>query len=457
MSKLAAFVSERAGFTGAEKALVACTALAVILGVGTLVSRGGQRAGGDARQTLMDESGGAGGNAAVGEIAYVSAMAPPEAAGNEPPKAAAAAPAPAAAQRPARDEGVTYEPRAYNRNGRVEAVVLVRLGVLPKNDPVLAALRDELGASTIRPDQPEPVTTLWEQSRGGSATTDGRGNVVITQGDRRVVVFRDGAIQVVEPHNHSLRDADGRLRSFSFTETQGRNEVLRQSYHFGYGPDGQLRSVEQVLGDKAGKWVKGDDGLWRNERTREVYRGADGPETWAAALGGRTRLLGVMGAANGALDGEWKRLQRMWSDAFPQGRGGFSEVTSTMTALRNVVGMGYSGEGGNVIQMSGQIKTLRAEMDALDRLRAQVQSSTDPAEIRRLSNDYVRRAEDTRVKLEAFRVQSERVLRNADRYGRAWEIGKDIYGLGTAGGPIGGGWNLQNLVRHSLGAAESKK
>lgn len=51
------FLADRRGFTGAEKALVACFALAVIAAAGYLVSAGSRKAGQDAERTLASASG----------------------------------------------------------------------------------------------------------------------------------------------------------------------------------------------------------------------------------------------------------------------------------------------------------------------------------------------------------------------------------------------------------------
>ena len=53
-----ATMHDQRGFTGAEKALLVCFGLAVVSGVGFLISEGGQKAAGDAKTTLTTQSGG---------------------------------------------------------------------------------------------------------------------------------------------------------------------------------------------------------------------------------------------------------------------------------------------------------------------------------------------------------------------------------------------------------------
>ena len=62
------FLLRQEGFTGAEKALVLCCALAVVAGVGRLLGVGSQRAGGDAGRTL------AAGRGALGEAERVGSL-----------------------------------------------------------------------------------------------------------------------------------------------------------------------------------------------------------------------------------------------------------------------------------------------------------------------------------------------------------------------------------------------
>ncbi|MCS6914763.1 MAG: hypothetical protein RMK29_08805 [Myxococcales bacterium] len=59
------WLKDQRGFTGAEKALLVCVALALIALVAALVSRGSQEAGGDARRTLASQGGTV---AALGEV-----------------------------------------------------------------------------------------------------------------------------------------------------------------------------------------------------------------------------------------------------------------------------------------------------------------------------------------------------------------------------------------------------
>ena len=51
-----ATMHDQRGFTGAEKALLVCFGLAVVSGVGFLISEGGQKAAGDAKTTLTTQS-----------------------------------------------------------------------------------------------------------------------------------------------------------------------------------------------------------------------------------------------------------------------------------------------------------------------------------------------------------------------------------------------------------------
>lgn len=83
----ARFLREKDGFTGAEKALLLCCALAVVAVVGKLVASGGERAGGDARRTLATGTAALGEAGRVGNLFSAAAM----------PHAAAVVGAPAAA------------------------------------------------------------------------------------------------------------------------------------------------------------------------------------------------------------------------------------------------------------------------------------------------------------------------------------------------------------------------
>ncbi len=68
-----AILRDQRGFTGAEKALLMCFGLAVVSGVGFLVSQGGQKAAGDAAATLRSQSGGNGSMRLAGTLEAVSA------------------------------------------------------------------------------------------------------------------------------------------------------------------------------------------------------------------------------------------------------------------------------------------------------------------------------------------------------------------------------------------------
>lgn len=478
MRRDSAFLRLADGFTGAEKALLICFGLAIVAATGALVTRGSDKAAGDARRTLME--GGAGGGALgavpisrAGAVASAAAVTQKSQslvgfssdfkgaagpAGPAPPPPPPA-PAPAEPRRPNLLQA-TYEPLVGRRGGQVTEVSIMRVGLLPRQDPVLAALRDGLGNADIAPDSVHGIVPVWRAGPGGSATVDADGNVYIRQGDAAVVIFKNGATQIVNhaDNTNQSRDAQGRLRSFAFNQRSGTTISLARGFEFTYGADGKLQSAQVIGGPQAGTFTRQPDGSFRNERTGQVLSGANSPEAWPGVLGGRARLNGILDAASGGLRTEWARLQRMWSEALPQGGSGImSQISSTMTSLRTVVGMGFSGEGGNVQRMSQQIQGIRTEMDSVEQLRRQIVASQDPSEIARLSQDYVRRADALKDRLDRFRAESERVLTRADRYGRAWEVARDAYGLWNAGGKVTATWNLQNLVRHSIGWAADGK
>lgn len=100
---LRGFVRDRAGFTGAEKALLACFALAVVSLVGYLVGGGSQSASKDAQRTLAQGRGALGGGAGLGQIMTPSALpqvsAPSAPAPSFASVTAPAAPAPVQARR----------------------------------------------------------------------------------------------------------------------------------------------------------------------------------------------------------------------------------------------------------------------------------------------------------------------------------------------------------------------
>ena len=54
MKTMQNFLSDEAGFEGAEKALLICVGLAIVLLVGGLIKDGAQKAGGDAQKALQN-------------------------------------------------------------------------------------------------------------------------------------------------------------------------------------------------------------------------------------------------------------------------------------------------------------------------------------------------------------------------------------------------------------------
>ena len=54
MTTIRAFLKDEAGFEGAEKALLICVGLAIVLGVGSLIKTGATNAGNDAQKALTD-------------------------------------------------------------------------------------------------------------------------------------------------------------------------------------------------------------------------------------------------------------------------------------------------------------------------------------------------------------------------------------------------------------------
>lgn len=54
MKTIKNFLSDDAGFEGAEKALLICVGLAIVLGVGSLIKEGATKAGGDAQKALQN-------------------------------------------------------------------------------------------------------------------------------------------------------------------------------------------------------------------------------------------------------------------------------------------------------------------------------------------------------------------------------------------------------------------
>ena len=54
MKTIKHFLSDDAGFEGAEKALLICVGLAIVLGVGSLIKEGATKAGTDAQNALKN-------------------------------------------------------------------------------------------------------------------------------------------------------------------------------------------------------------------------------------------------------------------------------------------------------------------------------------------------------------------------------------------------------------------
>lgn len=71
---LRSFVREQRGFTGAEKAMIACFALAVIVVAGGLVRRGSEAAAKDAQRTLIEQAGGGGAISVAGTVRSAGAI-----------------------------------------------------------------------------------------------------------------------------------------------------------------------------------------------------------------------------------------------------------------------------------------------------------------------------------------------------------------------------------------------
>jgi hypothetical protein len=89
MNQARRFIRDPAGFTGAEKALLVCVALAIVVLTGHLVSRGGQKGGDDARRTLVENPLATGQMGAVGPSRYAAAIGQPgDVQGEKPPEAA---------------------------------------------------------------------------------------------------------------------------------------------------------------------------------------------------------------------------------------------------------------------------------------------------------------------------------------------------------------------------------
>lgn len=473
-ASLLRFGSEDRGATGAEKALVACFALAVIVLGGTLVSRGSQQAAGDAERALASGAAGAGAMGEVvkplgsgGELATAnggrdaSALstslvsfssdyqgAAPEA----PPPDGPGEPAPKAAAPPARPQPRPTLERDIvtdQRDGRVRAVSMTRLGLLPRSDAVLRALRDALGNQDIDPASAHGVIRLWRAEDGGSASVDPRGTVAIDLdrgrgGGRGVVIFRDGAFLARTPTANMSYDSEGRLTSYTILGRSGATVFAAGSYRFTYGEGGQPSRVEVTGGPHAGTWTRGPDGTWTNERGAR-FAGADGPATWAGTLGQQVRLAGISAAALEAIDGEMSRVRAIWRQYAPDADG------LGLTTLRNVIGSGFSGNAGAMQRLSTESTAITTELRELRALQGRIEGGSDPVEIARQARDFSRRAEALRDRIDRFRDDSARVVGQSMRAGRAWAIAKDVYGLGTAGGVKTGLWNLGNLIKDVVG------
>lgn len=96
MSHLVRFPQDQRGFTGAEKALLVCFALAIVLLVGFLLRGGSEQAAGDARRVLAQGQGGVNPSPAGLGLGLGPGRAPR--AGPPPPAPPAAAPGPQAVQ-----------------------------------------------------------------------------------------------------------------------------------------------------------------------------------------------------------------------------------------------------------------------------------------------------------------------------------------------------------------------
>jgi hypothetical protein len=166
---------------------------------------------------------------------------------------------------------------------------------------------------------------------------------------------------------------------------------------------------------------------------------------YAQILTNRARLIGITGAANNAIDAEFDRVRALWRAQFP------ADDTLGLRSLRTVVGIGFSGNAGTIQRLNTELTGIRAEMTALRDLERQLIATQDPAEIARLSRSFSTRAIGLRDRLDTFRTDSARMLGQAAMAGRAWAIGQDLYGLGTAGGPVKGLWNLGKLIKDVVG------
>ncbi len=446
------FVAAQAGMTGAEKALLVCFGLALVGLVGGLISRGSDRAASDAKGTLMagmSKSGG--GLDVIKPLQSAGDVAAPKGGGGEKGFSFVSADAPQPRPQPTPQPPVQLPPTEYslqtNRSGgTVTDVSIQRLGVLPTNDATLAVLRVELGNDGINPATFHGIVPVWSRAQGGSASIDPRGNVTISANGRHITLFANGGARIYNPGNNSNQqiDSQGRLYNYAFFGRNGTTTFLRSGYEFSYDAGGQPNRVVANLGPHAGTWTRGNDGQWTNQAGRR-WAGADGPGTWAQILGNRTRLSGIATAANDAIDTELNRVRQLWEVHFPPNE------TLGLTSLRTTVGLGFSGNIGTTQRLSGEITGIRTEMTALRELERRITASEDPTEIARLSRDFSRRALTLRDRIDRFRTDSARVLGQAARAGRAWAIAKDFYGVGTAGGPVTGLWNLGKLIKDVVG------
>ena len=184
-------------------------------------------------------------------------------------------------------------------------------------------------------------------------------------------------------------------------------------------------------------------------------RPAPAPQRPAPPPVDRARLDGITGAATQALHGEWDRVRDMWRAHLPdpQRAQGWSPSAwrESFRLFRFTVGVGFSGQGALLQDLNRRVEDINRRFAELDQIRQQMRNENDPARLRQLGDRFSQRALELRDRIDSFRRDSGPFLSATERAARAWELGRDVYGLGTASNPAGALWNLRNLINHTVG------
>lgn len=416
-------------------------------GVGHLLRGGSERAAGDARMVL--DSGGRGGT----KLGQVMGTAPIASAGEiqGPGKFAAAGqsgqalhfvstggegPQPTRSTPPPRDDGpapgtwtsrldgngrvrqVEFSGYRYDierdGQGQVRSIVLVYPGAIGSH-PQDGSWQRLVGAGVIQAGYaPGRVAVeVWNRGRnGGSAQVGESGIVSVRRGDQ-TLVFQPTGTYIGDNRSRFVfwPGANGRIGSV---------DTPSGSYSFRYGADGQM--TEAIVRRRDGtqeRWVRpGNGNEWAGPNGRRLS-GPNGPQSWPDLLLNYPQIVAVASHSERQIGDLRQAIGRAWQQALEH------------DPVRFVTGVGFSGNGGSVVQMSRESEQiLQAHRQLQDTVR-QLRNSSDPAEVARLTEQFIRQDNDLRARLNRFADSSRRIIRNARIVGDIHAIAGDIYSLGT--------------------------